>query len=74
MNIFFNIQTDHVFLFPIFSLEGILENFATEGVDRKDVFFYQVNEFNSSKTSDIYFLSMITILEAEFLIVEEFVA
>jgi len=24
------------------SPEGVLEDFATEGVDRKDVFFYQV--------------------------------
>jgi len=24
------------------SSEGVLEDFATEGVDRKDVFFYQV--------------------------------
>lgn len=24
-------------------LEGILEDFATEGIDRKDVFFYQVS-------------------------------
>jgi len=24
--------------------EGILEKYATEGKDRKDVFFYQVNE------------------------------
>ena len=24
-------------------LEGILEEYATEGTDRKDVFFYQVN-------------------------------
>lgn len=26
------------------SPEGVLEDFATEGVDRKDVFFYQVKE------------------------------
>ena len=26
----------------MFLLEGILEDFATEGIDRKDVFFYQV--------------------------------
>lgn len=30
----------------IFLLEGILEDFATDGTDRKDVFFYQVC-FNS---------------------------
>lgn len=26
-------------------LEGTLEEFTTEGVDRKDVFFYQVSQF-----------------------------
>ena len=29
------------------SPEGILEEHATEGLDRKDVFFYQVNYFES---------------------------
>lgn len=31
-------------------LAGTLEDFATEGTDRKDVFFYQVNSFYSEKT------------------------
>lgn len=33
--------------FSIF-LEGILEEFATEGTDRKDVFFYQVQNISGS--------------------------
>lgn len=28
------------------SPEGIVEEFATEGTDRKDVFFYQVSDLN----------------------------
>ena len=28
-----------------FSLEGMLQDFATDGSDRKDVFFYQVSDF-----------------------------
>ena len=30
------------------SKEGILEEHATEGLDRKDVFFYQVNNYHRS--------------------------
>lgn len=29
------------------SPEGIVEEFATEGTDRKDVFFYQVTDFST---------------------------
>ena len=31
-------------LFFLFVTEGMLEDFATDGTDRKDVFFYQVNQ------------------------------
>ena len=33
------------------SPEGIVEEFATEGTDRKDVFFYQVTGFSTASLS-----------------------
>lgn len=36
------------------SPEGIVEEFATEGTDRKDVFFYQVTHLNPGRLSAIF--------------------
>lgn len=36
--------------------EGILEEFASHGEDRKDVFFYQVSSFHKQKKIFIIFL------------------
>lgn len=38
------------------SAEGVLEDFATEGVDRKDVFFYQVSLFHYSSYDCSFYL------------------
>jgi pyrroloquinoline quinone (PQQ) biosynthesis protein C len=37
------------------SPEGILEEYATEGTDRKDVFFYQVRYLNTPTMMLAYF-------------------
>ena len=42
---------------PVFFSEGMLEDFATEGTDRKDVFFYQVH---------MYFILALSLLAATF--------
>lgn len=44
------------------SPNGVLEDFVTEGVDRKDVFFYQVKEYSNLiawlKASFVHFRRM----------------
>ena len=41
-------------LFFFLTLEGILEEYATEGTDRKDVFFYQVRSHSVIESSLLF--------------------
>lgn len=59
---------------PMIFLEGILEDFATEGTDRKDVFFYQVQTCingNIRKTKLNYFKMYGLVIDKRFQCIQQ---